>query len=298
MKNPQLFGILMQPAMCLATLDERKRVTRRMLNPQPVELAELGLPGTIRAALKHLKQYPRKGYREVYRKGILKHMVGPKCRYGQPGDVLYVKETWSVIGPDTGPDFVVPTDMPHLHHAESGFDQLVVHRAGKEKFDWNRYGGPPKWRSSMFMPATGARIFLEVKSIECQRLHDMTEEDAKLEGVEPFVPLATWRKNGKGNPDKYRWKNGKNSPIIDVTNQGAASGLWRNYNDARKPVNTALESFATLWDSINGAGSYETQNPFLWVIRFKTISRHDKKVIALLSDFITRGACSGHFVPY
>ncbi len=227
-------------------------------------------------------------------------MAGPKCRYGGPGDILYVKETWSVIGPDTGPDFVVPTDMPHLHHAESGFDQLVVHRAGKDKFDWTKYGGQPKWRSPLFMPATGARLFLEVESIEPKLLHDMTEEDAKLEGVELFADFApTWRNDRNGNPASYRWKNGKISPMIESKlNPDRVPELWRNYTDARRPVGTALESFSTLWESINGPGTYRTQNPFVWVIRFKTISRHDKKVIALLSDFITRAACGGPFVPY
>lgn len=266
--NPQLFGILMQPAMSTAILDDRKRVTRRMLNPQPLSLEYLEAPRSVPEAVKFLRKIVKSGYRQVYTRGILKGMAGPKCRYGRPGDILYVKETWSVIGPDTGPDFVVPTDMPHIHHIESGFDQLVVHKAGKEKFDWTKYGGAPKWRSSLFMPATGARSFLEIESIEPQRLHDMTEDDAKLEGVEPFTS------------NEYR------------------SELWRNYVDPLRPVTTALESFATLWESINGPGTYITQNPFVWAIHFKIISRHDKKVIALLSDFITRAACPGPIVPY
>lgn len=42
---------------------------------------------------------------------------------------------------------------------------------------------PYKWKSSMYMPAKAARMFLQLIDIYPERLHDITDEDAVREGA-------------------------------------------------------------------------------------------------------------------
>ena len=89
------------------------------------------------------------------------------------GDVLYVRETWCRFFYDEDakkwrywyradyPDF--PDDRP---------DEWIT-------------GGdsPDKWHPSIHMPKDAARIFLKVVKVRRQRLRDISERDAKAEGV-------------------------------------------------------------------------------------------------------------------
>lgn len=77
-----------------------------------------------------------------------------KCPYGQPGDVLWVRETFS--------------------NAEfSGFNYKANYDAGN----------PFKWKPSLFMPKTACRIFLQITNIRVERLQDISESDAVNEGI-------------------------------------------------------------------------------------------------------------------
>jgi hypothetical protein len=115
--------------------------------------------------------------------------------------------------------------------------------AGKYKYKADMIG-VPKWedvkcKSSLFMPRAAARIFLKVTDVKAERLQDITEEDAMGEGV-------------------------------DLTDTG-----WCNYLLKGKTVSTAKQSFATLWDSINGKKSWHS-NPWVWVISFEQLKNHNQ----------------------
>ena len=99
----------------------------------------------------------------------------------KPGDILWVRETW-------------------CKH-EYGFDYKVIENGQIfPAFDDDRI----KWKPSTRMPREAARLFLEVKSVRAERLRDITETDAKAEGVgktflkqwvmenEQFVGDAYW----------------------------------------------------------------------------------------------------------
>lgn len=87
-----------------------------------------------------------------------------RCPYGEPGDRLWVKETFAETD---GRYSVVP----------------IAYRADGEQQD-----GVWKWTPSIFMSRDCSRITLEVLSVRVQRLQDITEEDAHAEGMEPKYP--------------------------------------------------------------------------------------------------------------
>ena len=84
------------------------------------------------------------------------------------GDILWVRETWT-------------KDV-------EGF----IYKAGLEDWQLKRFDSwNYKWKPSIFMPHEAARIFLQVKSFRVERLQDISEKDAKAEGVESLEKYIT-----------------------------------------------------------------------------------------------------------
>lgn len=110
-----------------------------------------------------------------------------KCPYGVPGCTIWVRETWCKNNMGTG--------WPYFYKAdEENADELKGF-----------------WKPSIHMPRSAARLFLTVKSIRVERLQDISEEDAKAEGVICGQGQKRWtarsafmdlwdRINGKKNP--------------------------------------------------------------------------------------------------
>lgn len=101
-----------------------------------------------------------------------------------------------------------------------------------------------KWKSPLFLKHKDARIYLQVTDVKVQELQSITEEEAILEGV------GSGFKMKEGYPDYAYVGNG-----ICV-----------------KSVDTAVKSYATLWDLIHGRGKWD-RNPTVWVIEFKRIEK-------------------------
>ena len=96
------------------------------------------------------------------------------------------------------------------------------------------------WTPSIFMPRSASRITLEVVSVRVERLQDITEEDAKAEGVSglPLAMMKVWPPTGPSQ--------GVPMPMKDV--------------------------FAALWDSLNAKRGFGWQtNPWVFVIEFQRI---------------------------
>ena len=143
------------------------------------------------------------------------------CPYGQPGDRLWVKETW---GTTSGFDGVKPTELPE-------FRVPIRYRA--DGFEWDGI-----WRPSLFMCRWMSRIALEITEIRLERLQAITEADAKAEGVTPTS-----------------------------RNHTAAAVA---YIFGAKEFQAHKSAYATLWEEINGAGSWAL-NPYVWVVTFKRV---------------------------
>ncbi|MFN8993924.1 MAG: hypothetical protein ACK5X3_09750, partial [Pseudomonadota bacterium] len=101
------------------------------------------------------------------------------------------------------------------------------------------------WRPAMFMPRWASRIELKVTGIRVERLQDISEADAVAEGVERTVTGDGWR----------RYCNDE---------QQEAAGLT--------PCSSAIGSFQSLWESINGPGAWGA-NPWVWVVEFRRIEQ-------------------------
>lgn len=119
-----------------------------------------------------------------------------RCPYGQPGDHLWVRETWRVRG---GREFEYQQDraqaMYRATHHEDGFP-----------LGWESY----KWRPSIFMPRWASRITLEVTDVRVERLQDISRGDAMDEGC-PFRNMAKGDDPRKWYADLWHHINGAGS---------------------------------------------------------------------------------------
>jgi hypothetical protein len=113
--------------------------------------------------------------------------VEERCRYGVPGDRIWVRETFaSFSGPGAiarprDATYVVLQDGTQVYRDGERFPPLKKYAAGA----WDHI----RWRPSIHMPRWASRITLAVESVRVERLRDISEEDAKAEGVEPAVPV-------------------------------------------------------------------------------------------------------------
>lgn len=140
-----------------------------------------------------------------------------ECPYGNVGDVLWIREAWAHI--------VVGNQIDYLYRAD--------HHKGLEKRD-----GDQKWKPSIHMPRVACRLMLEITGVRVERLNEISEHDAKSEGIDQVRNI--WKLYGERQP-------------------GTAS-------ETGQPI----KSFASLWESINGPESWSA-NPWVWVVEFKRI---------------------------
>lgn len=99
--------------------------------------------------------------------------------YGVPGDRLWVKETFYCDHCEypTGPR----REMVEMLEYRATHD-CSAWEAGCPCRDDN---GRSSWRPSIFMPRWASRLTLDVTEVRVERLQDITEADARAEGVEP-----------------------------------------------------------------------------------------------------------------
>ena len=84
----------------------------------------------------------------------------------KPGDIFWVRETWQIT------DFLHPSDENYGYIYKASDNG----REWESTEDW-------KWKPSIFMPKEACRIFLKVTGVRAERLQDISNEDAKNEGV-------------------------------------------------------------------------------------------------------------------
>ena len=164
--------LLMKGPLVLRTLSGEKTETRRIVN----DLLEFG-------QVYNLQESDTPGYDSTFRDRHLRwHDLTRKCfeslcPYGQPGDRLWVRETWrpDLVGMVSGYNFAADNLFtPHADTEEAA--SLWAHRGAQR-------GGLDSWRPSIFMPRDICRLELEIVSVRCERLQEITPDAVRAEGV-------------------------------------------------------------------------------------------------------------------
>lgn len=102
--------------------------------------------------------------------------------YGQPGDRLWVRETWAY---DLNVDRD-PTLIPWIRAESVKGERRINYRADEARFGPMQTGcggAAGRWRPSIHMPRWASRLTLEILEVRTEPLQAITEEDAKAEGL-------------------------------------------------------------------------------------------------------------------
>jgi hypothetical protein len=184
-----------------------------------------------------------------------------KCPYGEVGDKFCVKTSWAVPAQY---DNVKPTDIPKNAPVFSLFNNPDIFPS------WCGKKRPGRFLPRFFygnMP-TGL-----ITNIKCEKLHDISDEDAIAEGIQTLFTKEDCEK------------------LIGIVGtkpeeHGYINYLWHGYYSDDRKLNKlidnwlyqfsnydkAKDSFSSFWQRINGEEyPWEESNFYVWVIEFKIL---------------------------
>lgn len=96
---------------------------------------------------------------------------GFPCPFGQPGDEIWVRETWYQL---TNKDFT---------------PGKIIYKADGWEFDIKH----PGWIPSIHMPRWASRIALTIKDIRVERVREISHNDALCEGMKEGPEQDSWK---------------------------------------------------------------------------------------------------------
>ncbi len=153
------------------------------------------------------------------------------CHYGKPGHILWVRERFRIEEAFDYDGDHYPEQIQYYASTPEEFECLDGTFEKRDDY---------KWKPGIHMPRAAARIFLKIKKIDIQKLHEITDDDCIKEGIEQ-------------NP--FGFKNYEPCNPVDSF-----------MND-----NAPLLSYISLWNSINGKDSFK-ENPWVWVMEFEKMN--------------------------
>lgn len=220
--------ILFSDPMIRALLEGRKTQTRRILKPQP----ECGYAGGT-------PYFSWNGYTGLW-PDDWQHAIERNVRIA-PGDRLYVKETWRAHGWHADCVEIAYAAQRGLVGWSEQHEQIKYPVGDphlpplRNAFKYYAPKGQDFWRPSIHMPRWASRITLTVTDVRVERLQDISDRgpqnDCTAEGVfhcgMSIPSYEVWHGDGFRSSEKHMYR--------------------------------------TLWNSINGAGSWES-NP--WIVAY------------------------------
>lgn len=207
--------IIFSGPMIQAILHGRKTETRRTVKPQPPE-------DTSRVTLDWLRTGSN-SYVQHY--GFDDDNTRYLSPYGGPGELLRVRETWAVASTY---DALPPSEIPRCEVSYAATDDITG----------------LKERSPIHMPTWMSRISLRVTAVRVERLQDISELDAVMEGMDFGYPTR--------------------------------DSMLRRLADARTPQlsdpASPVSEYRQLWNSLNAKRGFPWEgDPWVWVVQFEQV---------------------------
>ncbi len=157
-----------------------------------------------------------------------------------PGLHLWVKETFLLLSPSL---------RQGLAPRSPDGSQAVVYRRGWE-------GQSMGWTSPRFMPRWASRVSLVVTAVRAERLHDLSEADARAEGIRfPEVPTICPCRTKVEDPGPTHHR----------------TCPWRDIDLDPIPGRPYTTEYALLWQRLHKKLSPWDSNPFVWAVTFQRI---------------------------
>jgi hypothetical protein len=245
--------ILFSGEMVRAILEGRKTQTRRVIKPRKPWLTQSKWYGVHPGGGWHgvgfswiTEEIPEEAKQPCGKEGF-------PCPYGQPGDRLWVRETWKLSSymegepleyqfKADGATFEEDTNLSENYPWYEDWWERICGEADKYlnkinhpieedgNFHWHQGQSPLPWKPSIFMPRWASRITLEIVKVRVERVQEISDEDISAEGMEAI------------------------GPFVSIHSQIKRS------------------NFIDRWNSINAKRGFSWgSNPWVWVIEFKKV---------------------------
>lgn len=231
-------GILFSAPMVLALLAGTKTQTRRVVKDMPADAQNVRL---LTPQLLKFDAAPGSGHVSERR----------ACPYATwLGDRLWVRETWA--------KWSCPQHDEGQPPGTACYCKRVDYRADSKL-------PPHSWKPSIFMPRWASRITLEITEVRVERLRSISEADAIAEGVEAKFYSEHWTAY---DPETEGYPSFGVAPSADYITKQRLENIRHH---PPKLMQSAIESYRSLWESINGAGSWAA-NPWVWALTFRRVA--------------------------
>ena len=148
----------------------------------------------VRALLEGRKTATRRPAKTSYERGMTGPVIRGKngevsvlsfapiaglCPFGNVGDLIYVRETFAALGHNDYQQ-VNPNHISEIHeYRYKASEKESI--ANCEDHEVRGY----KWVPSIHMPKHASRLTLKVTDVRIERVQDITEDQAKSEGIAP-----------------------------------------------------------------------------------------------------------------
>lgn len=251
--------ILFNDVMVRAILEGRKTQTRRPINSDLVRYETDGVPG----------------FQDKYGDH---HDTVTRCPFGQVGDRLWVRECWGVVShsfDDSGCRIPWISSRPatkihELPYGNGYYSGHAIYRADGD-FVWgddDGCGDYSCWNPSIYMPRRASRITLEITGVRVERLQNISEEDAKAEGV-----FSDDQRPDEHDYDGNSWMCSLCAGTSLYNSLGYNGGVI--YDNDCQQCDTLIKRFKNLWQSTCGPESWSA-NHLVWVIEFEPMLKGEK----------------------